>query len=255
MKSYPIITPVIFSAIYTVTIFGAERTTLSCLHNLGAKIDKLTDKLQGNNFYKQIAHIKPNPKELDPSSYNGTQEGRPPFFLYESYVARFTRNLDTFTHIKSPKSIKISPYNDSSEESFIIQDNFTFSFSGSDKEYVFAEERTLSDMSTQTISANPIFPTTISKNNDRICTSANNDWIYALEDGRVNIYLCKDDYSSKNFFSRLPTTEVTAFYVSQDGKIITGGKDGIHKWEPREQGTKNLQTILEEAKKDTVSKK
>ena len=72
------------------------------------------------------------------------------------------------------------------------------------------------------------------------------DWFYRLENGKINIYRNKFDLQKGNKLSSLPTTEkVTAFDVSENGKvIITGGKDGIRKWELLETG--KLQGILEE---------
>lgn len=73
-----------------------------------------------------------------------------------------------------------------------------------------------------------------------------NNWIYQLEGGEVNIYRGELNFELKNKMSSLPTTEkVTAFDVSEDGKIIvTGGKDGIRKWELLKK--RKLEKILKE---------
>ncbi len=82
--------------------------------------------------------------------------------------------------------------------------------------------------------------------------------IIELEDGKVVFYLPDDDCRSE--YASLPTTEkVTAFDFSYGGRIedgyidgriiITGGKDGIRKWELQER--ENLDTIIKSMSKTT----
>ncbi len=113
--------------------------------------------------------------------------------------------------------------------------------------YYRTECRSLSNMNLKWRRLDQVTPSKIGdiklKNNK---SRKKNGWFYRLENGEVNIYKSKLDLQKGNKLSSLPTTEkVTAFDVSEDGKIIvTGGKDGIRKWELLK--TKKLETILEE---------
>jgi len=250
MKFYQIIASVTLCTMYSATIIGvAEETGLP---RLGVDVPGLIEQFRGEGdiYYKETFYAKPYPKDWKEqfnitgkylASVGGeltvprTITGELLVFLFSLYRGVIDKLSSSYTSIKSPQYIGMI-----SRVNFlnivggvpILRDRGT---------YYRSEVRDLSSMELRIASKgkgrdlileDPYFTEDYFMNPKK----ERKGRIYELEDGEVKIYLSEMDFKSKNEMSSLPTTKnITAFDVSDDGKIIiTGGRDGIRKWELQE---------------------
>ncbi len=273
----------------TAMIFGSERTTIADLPPLNRDVRGVIEKFRGGRgFYKQTAHVKPAPPVLRnlldryatftgsaiDVAFTGSAIGiflekawavrrknlahskkvspaaslivgiglglSPRLFLY--LVNKIIAKLhESYIYIESPPQVLYLR-----EKSFVVQGSIIV-FRIGDEPCYRTELRQLSDMKFMERGSYPKDPSNIKL--------TRNNTVFALKDGRVNIYLSETYFQSKVKILSLPTKEkVTAFGVSADGRIIlTGGIDGIRRWELQE--TKSIQKIIKELSAEDKAKK
>jgi len=278
VKFYPIIASVILCTIctmYSATMFGAETTDL--LPWLGPDVYALIEEFRGEDVYKETAHTKPHPSSVTKFLFSllVPEDWKEPYKILKRNMGFLFIGALCFWGLKrgistSSKKLMIGAFvvlfsllswkvtNKLNNISMIglpvkldiKSDKDLLCVTGESLQYVLGDPLTTVHVVEDRCLVNMDFlqrKVFYGSNQFQYCkkVSANNDLIYELKNGKVKIHLPEINFESKNEIKVLPTKEfVTAFDVSGDrGMIVTGGRDGIRKWELQ---APNLQAILEE---------
>ena len=279
VKFYRTITLVILCTMYTATVFGSEKYNYPYL-GLGVDVPEIIEGFRGGrDFYKQTAHVKPYPPPLRTLLQN-------PFTSFTEVLSRFTLGRSIGPIVRSflgtgltaleyslgkylrkenfagmyllslylvgrvvGRLSKFYTFITSPPQEIIIQKGDIFWVKGSMPIPCFPEFGNWYRLETRFLSNMKFRSRWASKAacpKDPDVRRDRNGKAYALENGKINIYLDEENFKLKRILGSLPTTkDVTAFDVFNDGKIVvTGGIDGIRKWEL--QRGEPLQKILEE---------